>query len=80
VSYKETINCERYVQVILEQLSPHLTEEERLWLVSAKLSYCLYACLCTLYPMSSGTELSPVISGQRVHLILNLVSFSSGVV
>jgi hypothetical protein len=30
---------ERYVQVILGQCFPALTEEERLWLVSARLSY-----------------------------------------
>jgi hypothetical protein len=38
----KTINCDRYVQIILGQLFSELTEEERLWLVSARLSYCPY--------------------------------------
>jgi hypothetical protein len=31
VFFNETINCERYVQVILSQFFPQLTEEERLY-------------------------------------------------
>jgi hypothetical protein len=31
VFFNETINCERYVQVILGQCFPALTEEERLY-------------------------------------------------
>jgi hypothetical protein len=31
VFFNGTINCERYVQVILGQFSPGLTEEERLY-------------------------------------------------
>jgi hypothetical protein len=31
VLFKETINCERYVQVILGQFFPELTEEHRLY-------------------------------------------------
>jgi hypothetical protein len=31
VFFNETINCERYVQVILGQFFPKLTEEERLY-------------------------------------------------
>jgi hypothetical protein len=31
VFFNETINCERYVQVILGQFFPELTEEERLY-------------------------------------------------
>jgi hypothetical protein len=34
----ETVNCETYVQVILKQFFPQLTEKERLWLISATLS------------------------------------------
>jgi hypothetical protein len=30
-SFNKTINCERYVQVILGQFFPELTEEERLY-------------------------------------------------
>jgi hypothetical protein len=43
--FNETVNFERYVQVILWQFFPQLTEKERLWLVSARLSYfshCMY--------------------------------------
>jgi hypothetical protein len=29
--FNETVNCERYVQVILEQFFPELTEEKRLY-------------------------------------------------
>jgi hypothetical protein len=29
--FNETINCERYVQIILGQFFPELTEEERLY-------------------------------------------------
>jgi hypothetical protein len=38
--FNETINFERYVKAIIGQFFPELTEEERLWLVSARLSYC----------------------------------------
>jgi hypothetical protein len=45
VLFNEIINCDRYVQIILGKFFPELTEEERLWLVSARLSYCPH---CTL--------------------------------
>jgi hypothetical protein len=38
--FNETIHCERCVQVILGQIFVELTKEVRLWLVSARLSYC----------------------------------------
>jgi hypothetical protein len=77
VSFNKTINCERYVQVILGQFFPELTEEERLyWPVSAKLSYCPPCTyLYMLCLMSSGTKLSAVVFGQHVHLILSFVIF-----
>jgi hypothetical protein len=77
VYFNETINCERYVQVILRQVFPELTEEETLWLVSASLSY--WPC-CRLCPRSLGAELTAVVFGQHVHLTLIFVTFSSGVV
>jgi hypothetical protein len=72
----ETINYERYVQVILWQFFPELTEEERLcgWCqqdsATAHSMYCMSMQAC---PMSSGTELSAVAFGQHVHPIIILV-------
>jgi hypothetical protein len=40
VFFNETINCERYIWVIFGHFYSELTEEDRLWLVSARLSYC----------------------------------------
>jgi hypothetical protein len=62
VFFYETVNCERYIQIILGHISPELTEEEMLW------------------PVSLGTELSVVVFGQHVHLILILEKFPSAVV
>jgi hypothetical protein len=47
--FNESINREIYVQVILGQCFPQLTEEDNLWLVSVRLGYCphctyVYAC------------------------------------
>jgi hypothetical protein len=39
VPFTESINYEIYVHVILGQFFPQLTEGERPWLVSARLSY-----------------------------------------
>jgi hypothetical protein len=40
IFFSGTINCERHVQVILRQFFQELTEEETLWLASARLIYC----------------------------------------
>jgi hypothetical protein len=40
VFFNKTINCEKYVQIILMEFFPELLEEERLGQVSARLSYC----------------------------------------
>jgi hypothetical protein len=52
--FKETINCERYVQVILGQFFPELTEEERLygWFQQDSATAQLHVCLCRLCPMT----------------------------
>jgi hypothetical protein len=45
VLFNETINCEKYVQVILRQFFPQLTEEERLcgWFQQdAATAHCMY--------------------------------------
>jgi transposase len=83
VFFNETINCERYVHVILGQFFPELTEEERLYMDGfnkTQVLPTLHICLCRLYLKSSGTGLSAVVFCQYVHLILILVIFSSGVV
>jgi hypothetical protein len=82
VFFKETINCEGYVRVILGHFLSELTEEERLntWFQHDSAPLTLHVCLCRLCPMSSGTELSAVIFGQHVHLILIFVIFSSKLV
>jgi hypothetical protein len=61
VFFNETINCERYVQVILGQFFSELTQEERLygWFQQDSAT-ALTGRLC---PMSSATELSAVIFG-----------------
>jgi hypothetical protein len=82
VFFNGTINCEGYIQVVLGQSFPELTEEETLlWLVSVTLSYCPHSTyLRRRCPMSSATELSAVVFGQYVHPILILVIFSSEIV
>jgi hypothetical protein len=81
VFFNETINCERYVQVILGQFFSELKEEQRLYGWFQQDSATAHtACLCRLCPMSLGTELSAVIFGQHIHLILIPVIFSPGVV
>jgi hypothetical protein len=65
-------NCKMYVQVILGKFFPELTEEERLRLVSARVSHRPH-CLCRLCPMSSGTELLAVVFVQHVHPISFIV-------
>jgi hypothetical protein len=81
VFFKETINCEKYLQVILRQFFPALTEKERPYGFSkAQPLPTLHVYLCRVCPMSSGSELSAVLFGQDVHAILILVIFSYGFV
>jgi hypothetical protein len=79
VFFKESINCERHVQVILGQFFPQLPEEERLYGWFQQDSATAHTA-CRLCLMSSGTELSAVVLDLHIHLILILVIFSSGVV
>jgi hypothetical protein len=73
VFFNETINYKRYVQFILGQFFPEITEEERLygWFqqfsATANTAHTVY--LCRLCPMSLGTESSSVVFGQHIHLI-----------
>jgi hypothetical protein len=73
----------QYVQVILGQFFPELTEEERLcgWFQqdSATAHPARTVCLYELCPMSSGTELSAVVFGQHVNRVLIFVGFPSEV-
>jgi hypothetical protein len=57
VFFNETVNCERYVWVILGRFFPELTEEERLLLVSARLSYC---------PQYISMQALPAVFGDRI--------------
>jgi hypothetical protein len=64
---------------MLRQFFPELIEEERLrgWFqqdsATAHTAHSVHVCLCRLFPLSSGTELSVVIFDQNVHPILILV-------
>jgi hypothetical protein len=80
VFFNETVNCKRYIQVILGQFFSELTEEERLygWFQQDSALLTLHMCLYRLCPIYSGAELSAVIFGQHVHLTLNLVIFFLG--
>jgi hypothetical protein len=81
VIFKETINCERYVQIILRQFFPELIKERLCGCFSKTQQLpTLHVCLCRLFPMSSGTEIAAVVFDQYVHPILIHVSFSSRVV
>jgi hypothetical protein len=72
-------NFERYVHVIIGQLFPELTEEERLdcWFQQDSATAHTARMSSKLCPLSSGTELSAVVFGQHVHPILIFVNFSS---
>jgi hypothetical protein len=66
--------------VFLGQFFPELTEEDSMAGFSkTQLLPILHLCLCSLCPVSSGTELSAVVFGQNIHLILILIIFSSRV-
>jgi hypothetical protein len=71
VFFNETINCEKYIQVILWQFFP----DSMAGFSKTQLLPILHVCLYRLCPMSSGTELSEVVFGQHVHPILILVIF-----
>jgi hypothetical protein len=78
VFFNETINCERYVWVILGQVFSELTEEERLygWFQQdSATAHIAHTCMQGFSRCLRGTKLSAVIFGQHVHLILILVIF-----
>jgi hypothetical protein len=80
--FYETINCERYVQVILGHFFPELTEEERFkdWFQQDSATAHIARMSMQALSASSGTELSAVLFGHHVRPILMLLTFSSGVV
>jgi hypothetical protein len=82
VFFNETINCERYIGVILRQFFSELTEEDDSMVGFSKtqLLPTLHVCLCRVCLMSSGAQFSALIFGQHIHLILILVIFSYVVV
>jgi hypothetical protein len=79
VFFNKTINCERYVQVILGKFFPELTEEERLYCWFHQDPATAHTARMSMQALSddSGTELSAVVLRQHVHLIVILVIFSS---
>jgi hypothetical protein len=83
VFFKEAINCEGYVWVILGQFLPKLPEEERFysWFQTQLLpTLHVHVYLCRFCSVSSGRELLAVVFGQPLHPIIILVIISSGVV
>jgi hypothetical protein len=60
--FHETVNSERWLQVILGQFFLELTEEERLAGFSKiQLLPTVHVCLCRLCQMFLGTEVSAVV-------------------
>jgi hypothetical protein len=72
--FNKTINCEKYVQVILGQFFSELTEEERLcgWF-QKDLATVHIPCMSMQALSNVRTKLSAVIFGQHIHLILIFV-------
>jgi hypothetical protein len=74
--FNETINCERYVQVILGQLFSELTDEERLygWFQQDSATAHTARTCMSMQALSDvlGAELSVVVFGQHVHSMLIL--------
>jgi hypothetical protein len=64
-SFNETVNGDRYVQVILGQLFLELPEEERLygWLQQDSATAHTERMSTQACPISSGTELPAVVFG-----------------
>jgi hypothetical protein len=78
VFFHETINCERYVQIILRQFFPNLTEEERL--CKTRQLPTPHVCLCkalseVFRDRIIGSDIWPARSPD-----LNPCNFSYGVV
>jgi hypothetical protein len=80
--FNETHSCERCVRVIFGQFFPEFTEKESRygWFQQDSATTHTARMSMQALAMSSGTELSAVVFGHHVHLILILSIFSSGVV
>jgi hypothetical protein len=74
--FNEIINCERYVQVILGQFLPQLTQEERLYGWFQQESVTAHTAHMSMQALSNILW----VFGQHTHPILILVFFSSGLV
>jgi hypothetical protein len=77
VIFNETINCERYVQVILGQFFPVLTVEERFygWFQRDSVTAHSAPHVYVVFVRCLRGRLSAVIFCQHVHPILILVIF-----
>jgi hypothetical protein len=70
VFFNKAIIGKKYIQVILRQIFPELTEEERLygWFQQDSATAHIARMSMQALTMFSGTELSAVVFGQHVHL------------
>jgi hypothetical protein len=71
--------CTGHSQTIISRVN----RRRKTLLISERLRYCprcIYVISMHALSMSSGTELSAVVFGQYVHLILILITFNSGMV
>jgi hypothetical protein len=78
VFFNETINCERYVRVILGQFFPELIEEERLYDWFQQGSATAHTARSSMQALSDvfwDRIISCVVFGQYVHPILILAIF-----
>jgi hypothetical protein len=74
VYFNKTVNCERYVQVILGQFFPELTEEERLHGWFQQYSAAAHTASMSMQALSDvfGDKIVCSDIGQHIHLILIL--------
>jgi hypothetical protein len=74
--FNETINCERYVQVILWQFFPEFTEDDKLygWLQQdSATAHTARLSMEDLFDVFGDRTVSCVVFGQHVQPILILV-------
>jgi hypothetical protein len=82
VFFNETVNCERFVHIILRLFLPELTEEGRLccWLQQdSAMAHTAHISMQALSDVFGGRIISSVF-GEHIHPILTFMVFSSGVV
>jgi hypothetical protein len=78
--FNRTINCKKYVQVILVQFFPELTEGESFYGWFQQDSATVHiACMSMQTLIPSETEISARVFGRHIHPTLILIIFSSGV-